>query len=383
MVNSISVLGSTGSVGRQALNAAEELGISVKAISGNKNISLLEKQARRFMPGMVAVFDETSAKKLETALSGTGIRVVCGMPGLIECAAAHGDCVVTAVSGSIGLLPTLAAIDEGKRIALANKETLVCAGDLVMARAREKGAEILPVDSEHSAIFQCLEAKGRGGALSRILLTGSGGPFRGKNLREMEAVTPAQAVNHPNWNMGAKISVDSATLMNKGMEFIEAMHLFHVSPEQIKVIIHPESIIHSMVEYRDGSVMAQLALPDMGLPIRYALCYPERREGKLPPPDFTGLGKLTFFEPDLENFPCLRLAMECAAMGGTLPAVMSAANEEAVGMFLTGKIGFNRIFELVEAAVRSCGSVGEPSLEELEDADERARDFVRENQSKF
>lgn len=383
MVNSISVLGSTGSVGRQTLEAAAGLGIPVKGLSGNRNIGLLEKQARQFMPEMVAVFDESAAKQLKTALADTGIAVVSGISGLIECAASKGDCVVTAVSGSVGLLPTLAAIDVGKRIALANKETLVCAGEIVMARAKAKGAEILPVDSEHSAIFQCLEARGGENSLSRILLTGSGGPFRGKTREEMKNVTPAQAVRHPNWSMGAKISVDSATLMNKGLEFIEAMHLFGVSSEQIKVIIHPESIIHSMVEYRDGSVMAQLALPDMGLPIRYALSYPIREKGVLAPPDLAKLGKLTFFEPDVQNFPCLKLAMDCAAAGGTLPAVMSAANEEAVGLFLAGKIGFNGIFNLVSEAVSACGSRGTFSLEELEDADRRARRFAAEHSGRF
>lgn len=376
MVKSVSVLGSTGSVGRQTLEAAAFLGIPVKAISGNNNIALLERQARLFKPELAAVYDEEAAKQLKVALGDTSVKVVSGPGGLMECAAEYGECVVTAVSGSVGLRPTLAAINGGKRIALANKETLVCAGEIVMARAREKGAEILPVDSEHSAIFQCLESQGRKKALKRILLTGSGGPFRGKSRRELEKVTPAQAVAHPNWSMGAKISVDSATLMNKGLEFIEAMHLFSVSADKIKVIIHPESIIHSMVEYSDGSVMAQLAKPDMGLPIRYALCYPDREAGELPAPDFAQLGSLSFFEPDTENFPCLALAMDCALAGGAAPAVMNAANEEAVGLFLREKTGFTQIYDLVASAVDALGGLEGGSLEALEEADRRARDFV-------
>ncbi len=376
MIKSISVLGSTGSIGRQALTAAAQLGIQVKAISGNNNIDLLEKQAREHMPELVAVFDETAAKQLKIALGDTNIKVASGMSGLTECAAAYSDCVVTAVSGSVGLIPTLAAIDEGKRIALANKETLVCAGEIVMARAREKNAEILPVDSEHSAIFQCLEAQGKKRALRRIHLTGSGGPFRGMTLERMKNVTPGQAVAHPNWSMGAKISVDSATLMNKGLEYIEAMHLFGVRPDQIRVIIHPESIIHSMVEFCDGSVMAQLGMPDMSLPIRYALSYPVRVESDMEAPDFAQIGKFTFIEPDLVNFPCLRLALDCAAKGGTYAAVMSAANEEAVARFLRREIGFCSIFDLVSAAVEKIGTSGVATLESLEAADFEAKQFV-------
>lgn len=379
MVSSISVLGSTGSIGRQTLSAAEYLNIPVKAISGNKNISLLEEQARKFRPALVAVYEEDAAKRLRIALRDTGIKVASGMGGLVECASEYGDCVVTAVSGSVGLRPTLAAIDKGKRIALANKETLVCAGEIVMRRAKETGAEILPVDSEHSAIFQCLEAQGGKRALRRILLTGSGGPFRGKTLSELENVTPAMAVAHPNWSMGAKISVDSATLMNKGLEFIEAMRLFSAEPEEIRVIIHPESIIHSMVEFRDGSVMAQMALPDMGLPIRYALCYPDREESEMAGPDFAKLSKLNFFEPDLVNFPCLALAMDCAKRGGAAPAVLSAANEEAVARFLNGKIRFTRIYELNALAVDSLSGVECGSLEALEEADRLARVLVGMN----
>lgn len=379
MVKSISVLGSTGSVGKQTLAVAERLNIPVKAISGNRNIEMLEMQARKFKPEFVCVYDEDSAKALKIALSDTDIKVGSGISALTECACAYADCVVTAVSGSVGLIPTLAAIDEGHRIALANKETLVCGGDIVMRRAKEKGAEIIPVDSEHSAIFQCLEAQGKEKALRRILLTGSGGPFRGMTRGETKKVTPAMAVAHPNWSMGAKISVDSATMMNKGLEFIEAMHLFSVTPDEIKVIIHPESIIHSMVEYIDGCVMAQLGAPDMSLPIQYALTYPSRKISDTEAPDFALLSKLTFFDPEPEKTPCLMLAMDCARRGGTAAAVMSAANEEAVSLFLHEKLGFNEIYDIVADAVNATATNGTPSLEDLQSADEAARRFVLEN----
>lgn len=383
MVSSVSVLGSTGSIGRQTLEVAETLGIPVKAISANSNIALLEQQARKFKPEFVCVNDEEAAKSLKIALADTGIKVGGGMSALKDCAAEYGDCVVTAVSGSVGLLPTLAAIDTGKRIGLANKETLVCAGEIVMEAARKKGAEIIPVDSEHSAIFQCLEAQGSERSLKRILLTGSGGPFRGKKRSELKDVTPAQAVSHPNWSMGAKISVDSATLMNKGLEFIEAMHLFSLAPEQIQVIIHPESIIHSMVEYNDGCVMGQMGIPSMKLPIQYALTYPSRACGGVAAPDFFKLGKLSFEEPNFENTPCLKLAMDCAGRKGTFPAVMNAANELAVGLFLKGSLGFNAIFDIVSDAVAAVARSGNPDLEELTAADLEARRFVTENFHKY
>lgn len=378
MTNSISVLGATGSVGTQTLAVAERLKLKVSAISGNRNIKLLERQARQFKPEFVCVYDEYAAKQLKTALSDTDIKVGSGMSALIDCAVNYSDCVVTAVSGSVGLEPTLAAIDAGHRIALANKETLVCGGELVMARAREKNAQILPVDSEHSAIFQCLEAQGREKALSRILLTGSGGPFRGMTREQTRQVTPSQAIAHPNWSMGAKISVDSATMMNKGLEFIEAMHLFGVSPDQIKVIIHPESIIHSMVEYVDGCVIAQLGAADMTLPIQHALTYPDRKCGGTPAPDFAKIGRLTFFDPETEKVPCLMLAMDCARRGGTAAAVMSAANEAAVALFLQEKLSFNGIYDVVAQVVESLAKDGTPTLEELKNADIEARRFVND-----
>ena len=379
MVQAISVLGSTGSIGRQTLAAAAHLGLPVAALTAGRQIDRLEEQARRFMPKYVAVYDEEAAKAFRIAVADTPIRVGSGMEGLIEAATlAESDCVVTAVSGSVGLRPTLAAIEAKKRIALANKETLVCAGELVMRRAAETGAEIVPVDSEHSAIFQCLAGRGKG-ELSKILLTGSGGPFRGRKRAELEEVTPEQAVRHPNWSMGAKISVDSSTLMNKGLEFIEAMHLFAVRPEDIQVVIHPQSVIHSMVELVDGTVIAQLGVPDMGMPIQLALTWPERRPSPCERLDFWKLRDLSFEEPDLENMPCLRLAMDCAKTGGTAPCVMSAANETAVHLFLRRRLGYNRIYDAAAGAVAAIGAVRNADLETILAADEAARAFVREH----
>ena len=376
MVHSISILGSTGSIGRQTVAVAEHLGLNVRALTTNRNIQLAEEQARRLHPAFVAVTDEASAKALRIALADTDIAVGGGEYALCEAAViSDTDAVVTAVSGAVGLRPTLAAIEKGRRIALANKETLVCAGDIVMRRARECGAEIVPVDSEHSAIFQCLT--GREGELHKILLTGSGGPFRGWTREQTRDVTPERAVRHPNWSMGAKISIDSATMMNKGLEFIEAMHLFAVTPDQIKVIIHPESAIHSMVELLDGTVIAQLGVADMGLPIQYALTYPERRESAAKPMDFAALGSMHFEDPNLEKLPCLRLAMECARARGTAPCVMSAANEIAVGAFLGHRIGYNDIYRLVASAVERAEFIAQPTLEEILASDAEARELVR------
>ena len=379
MVRAISILGCTGSIGRQTAAVAEHTGIRVAALTANRKIDLLEEQARRFKPDFVAVYDEEAAKAFRIAVADTPIRVGSGMEGLIEAATLpQSDCVVTAVSGSVGLKPTLAAIDAQKRIALANKETLVCAGDLVMARAKEKGAEIVPVDSEHSAIFQCLMGRGEG-ELQKILLTGSGGPFRGRRREELEAITPEEAVRHPNWSMGAKISVDSSTLMNKGLEFVEAMHLFGVTPDEIQVVIHPQSVIHSMVELVDGTVIAQLGVPDMGLPIQLALTYPERKPSMFQHLDFWKLRDLSFSEPDLVNFPCLRLAMDCARRGGTAPCVMSAANEVAVHKFLRHELGYNRIYDAAAQAVEQVGVVPAADLETILEADRAARVFVKEH----
>ena len=377
MVKSLSVLGSTGSIGRQTLAVADHAGIRVAALTANRKTDLLEEQVRKFRPELVAVFDEEAAKTFRIAVADLDVRVVSGMEGLTEAAAFSGsDCVVTAVSGSVGLRPTLAAIREKKRIALANKETLVCSGTLVMKQAAKMGAEIIPVDSEHSAIFQCLMGRGKG-ELKKILLTGSGGPFRGKARSELEHVTPQQAVSHPNWNMGAKISVDSATMMNKGLEFIEAMHLFGVTPDDIQVVVHPQSVIHSMVELVDGTVIAQLGVPDMGLPIQLALTYPQRLPSMFEHLDFTRLGSLTFEAPDPEKTPCLRLAMGCARKGGTAACIMSAANEVAVHMFLRGEIGYNRIYDAASAAVEAIPSSETEDLDEILAADSAARLFVR------
>ena len=379
MVRSISILGCTGSIGRQTAAVAQHLGIRVAALTANRKIDLLEQQARLFHPSFVAVYDEAAAKAFKIAVADTGIRVGSGMEGLIEAATLEeSDCVVTAVSGAVGLKPTLAAIDAKKRIALANKETLVCAGEIVMARSKETNAEIVPVDSEHSAIFQCLMGRGEG-ELHKILLTGSGGPFRGRRREELEGITPEEAVRHPNWSMGAKISVDSSTLMNKGLEFVEAMHLFGVRPEDIQVVIHPQSVIHSMVELVDGTVIAQLGVPDMGLPIQLALTYPERKASMFEHLDFWKLRDLSFEEPDLENFPCLRLAMDCARRGGTAPCVMSAANEVAVHKFLRHELGYNRIYDAAAEAVEQVGVVPATDLDTILAADEAARVFVKEH----
>ena len=382
MVQSISVLGSTGSIGRQSLDAAERLGIRVEALTAQKSVKLLEEQIRRFRPRFAAMYDEKAAEELRTAVADLDIEIGAGMDGLRQATALSSvDAVVTAVSGSVGLRPTLDAIAEKKRVCLANKETLVCAGRLVMAAAAENGAEIVPVDSEHSAIFQCLE--GRREQLAKILLTGSGGPFRGWSRRRTADVTPAQAVAHPNWNMGAKISVDSATMMNKGLEFIEAMHLFAVTPDDIEVVVHPQSVIHSMVELTDGTVLAQLAVPDMGLPIQYAMTWPERKASPYQRLDFRRMRDLTFEAPDLEKTPCLGLAMACARRTDAAACVMSAANEAAVALFLEGRVGFNDIYDIVSEAVERLGSAPADSLESILEADDAARELVREKLQYF
>ena len=378
MMQNISILGSTGSIGRQTAAIAQRLGIRVSALAAGRNVKLLEEQARLFRPKLAAVYDEKAAAELRLALADTDIKVLSGMGGLMEAASLpESQCVVTAVSGSVGLRPTLAAIEEKKRIALANKETLVCAGELVMERAGALGAEIVPVDSEHSAIFQSLAGRNREKELRRILLTASGGPFRGMSRAEVYDKTPAQALRHPNWSMGAKITVDSATMMNKGLEFIEAMRLFAVGPEQIQVLIHPQSVVHSAVELIDGTVIAQLGVPDMGLPIQYALTYPERRESAAARLDLFSCGGLSFSRPELDELPCLRLAMDCAVRGGTAPCVMSAANEEAVGLFLREKIPFGGIYECVAAALDSIDIIEKPSLDDILASDAEARAFVK------
>ncbi|MDO4515882.1 MAG: 1-deoxy-D-xylulose-5-phosphate reductoisomerase [Bacillota bacterium] len=370
---SISILGSTGSIGTQTLDVAETCGVRVAALTANQNVDLLEQQARIFKPILVAAADTAAAAALQARLADTDIRVLAGEEGVLAAASLpEADTVVTALVGIAGLEPTLAAIDQGKRIALANKETLVCAGPLVMGRAREKGAEIIPVDSEHSAIFQSLQGSGQK-EIKRILLTASGGPFFGWTRKELERVTPARALKHPNWSMGAKVTIDSATLMNKGLEFLEAMSLFDVPPEKIQVLVHRESILHSAVEYCDNSVMAQLGSPDMRLPIQYALSWPERVPGPARELDLFSCGSLTFARPDLETFRCLALAIRSAKEGGTAPAILNGANEVAVARFLEEKIAFLDIPRVVEEALDTVSREATLTLETIRRADKLAR----------
>ena len=376
MSKCLSVLGSTGSIGRQTLEVVEALGLSVAALTMNSSVELAEEQARKFKPKLLAAADEKAAADLKVRLGDTGIRVVSGREGIMEAASMEeADTVVTAMVGIAGLEPTLAAIARGKRIALANKETLVCAGELVMASAREHGVEIVPVDSEHSAIFQCLQGA-RGREVKRLILTASGGPFFGYDRAALERVTREQALRHPNWAMGAKITVDSATLMNKGLEFIEAMRLYEMPPERISIAVHRESIIHSLVEYCDGAVLAQLGTPDMRLPIQYALTWPERIPGPANPLDLFSCPPLTFAKADEETFRCLKLALECARIGGTSTAILNGANEAAVALFLSDRISLTRIDELVSLALERVPVVQSPSLEDILAADTAARRVV-------
>ena len=378
MSKSISVLGSTGSIGRQTLQVAEELGLRVTALTAGRQIDLLEQQARQFRPCLAAVYEESAARELRERLRGLPIEVMSGMEGLVAAAElAEADTVVTAVMGSVGLEPTLAAIRKKKRIALANKETLVCAGELVMAETKKYGAEIVPVDSEHSAIFQSLQGCKDKGEIKRLLLTCSGGPFFGRTFAELEHMTAADALRHPNWTMGAKITIDSATLMNKGLEIIEAMRLYGLPLAQVEAVIHRQSIVHSLVEFRDGAMLAQLGTPDMKLPIRYALPYPYRTQTPDRTLDLLSCGALTFSAPDEEAFPCLRIAKECAAAGGTACAIMNGANEVAVAQFLRGEIGFNDIPRRVEQALSRVAVKYQPSLGDILEADRSGREAVR------
>ena len=378
MTKTIALLGATGSIGRQTLEVVRELGLSVAALTAHTQIDLLERQARQLMPHLAVLYDETAAQELRRRLRGTGIEVMAGEEGLLAAATLpEADTVVTAVMGSVGLKPTLAAIRQGKRIALANKETLVCAGELVMDAAAQHGAEIVPVDSEHSAVFQCLQGCRDRGEVKRILLTCSGGPFYGRTFEELERVTAADALRHPNWHMGPKITVDSATLMNKGLEIIEAMRLYRLPAEQVQAVIHRQSIVHSLVEYRDGALLAQLGTPDMKLPIRYALTYPCRAESPDAPLDLLTCGALTFAPPDETAFPCLRLARQAAKTGGTACAILNGANEAAVGLFLAGEIGFNDIPRRVERALERVPVQYKPSLADILEADGAARREVK------
>ena len=374
MSNCISLLGSTGSIGRQSLEVIAACGMRVAALTANRDVDGLEEQCRRFKPSLAVMMDPAAAADLKTRLADTGIRVASGPEGLVEAATlAEADTVLTAVVGMVGLVPTLAAVRQGKRIALANKETLVCAGELVMDGAEQYGAEIVPVDSEHSAIFQCLQGSKDRGEVKRLILTASGGPFWGWDKERIASATIEQALNHPNWSMGAKITVDSATLMNKGLEFIEAMRLYHMPPEKISIVVHRESIIHSMVEYCDNAVLAQMGVPDMRLPIQYALTWPSRTQAVAKPLDLLTCPPLTFHAPDYEAFPCLSLALEAARTGGTATAVLNGANEAAVGLFLAGKIPFGDIARRVEHALAGVPVVQSPTLEDVLAADEAAR----------
>ncbi len=377
MGQSISVLGSTGSIGRQTLDVARTCGIPVAALAVRSSVDLAEAQAREFRPALLAAADEKAAGELRVRLADTPVKVVSGMAGVEEAAALpQADTVVTAMVGIAGLIPTLRAIDCGKRIALANKETLVCAGELVMARAEEKGALILPVDSEHSAIFQCLQGCRDRGEVRRLIITASGGPFFGLDRWALEKVTVEQALRHPNWSMGAKITVDSATLMNKGLEFIEAMRLYRMPPERIAIAVHRESIIHSLVEFEDGAILAQLGTADMRVPIQYALTWPERTPGPGTPLDLFSCPPLTFARPDLDTFGCLRLALEAARTGGTATAVLNGANEAAVALFLEKKISFLDIEALVARALEEVAVAASPGLEDILAADRAARESV-------
>ncbi|MBR5126711.1 MAG: 1-deoxy-D-xylulose-5-phosphate reductoisomerase [Oscillospiraceae bacterium] len=379
MVKCVSILGSTGSIGRQSLDIISRLpGIRVAALTAGTSVERMAQQCRQFLPELAVMATEEAAQNLSREIKDLPIRVSWGEEGLIEAAVlAEVDCVITAVVGMVGLKPTLAAIRAGKRIGLANKETLVCAGELVMEEAEKHSVEIIPVDSEHSAIFQCLMGSGDRREVKRLILTCSGGPFFGMTRDQLKSVTKADALKHPNWTMGAKITIDCSTLMNKGLEVIEAMRLYRMPVEQVDVVIHRQSIVHSMVEYVDGAVMAQMGAPDMRLPIQLALTYPERKSCPVAGLDLLTCGSLTFSAPDLENFPCLALAYRCAKLGGTACPVMNGANEEAVAMFLRDEIGFYDIYRLVSAAVDAVPFIPNPTLEEILESDRLAREAVR------
>ena len=378
MTKTIALLGSTGSIGRQTLEVVRELKLRVVALAAHSSVDLMEAQAREFGPRLAVLYDKAAAEELRQRLRDTDIEVLSGPEGLLAAAQAEeADTVVTAVVGSVGLEPTLAAIRLGRRIALANKETLVCAGELVMAAAKEYGADIVPVDSEHSAIFQCLQDCADRREIKRLILTCSGGPFFGKSYDELETMTPAHALKHPNWSMGTKITIDSATLMNKGLEVIEAMRLYGLPLEQVDAVVHRQSVIHSLVEFRDGAVLAQLGTPDMKLPIRYAMTWPQRAASPEEPLDLLRCGALTFAPIDGDAFRCFSIARQCAREGGTACAIMNAANEEAVWAFLRGENSFNGIHRTVDAALNKVTVKYQPSLADILEADRLAREAAR------
>ena len=378
MTKTITILGSTGSIGRQTLSVADELGLRVAALTAERNVELLEAQCRQYRPELAVLTDEAAAEELKVRLADMNIRVLAGAEALCEAAALpEADTVVVAVCGFAALRPTLTAIHEKKRIALANKETMVCAGQIMQAAARESGAEIIPVDSEHSAIFQCLMGCRDRAEVKRLILTCSGGPFFGKTREELVCMTKSDALRHPNWKMGAKITVDCATLMNKGLEIIEAMRLYDLPLLKVEAVIHQQSVVHSLVEFVDGAVLAQLGVPDMRIPIGLAMTYPNRAHNPAPALDLLTCGSLTFDAIDETAFPCFVLAKQAAQLGGTACTALNAANEEAVGLFLQDKIGFYDIADAVEAALR-LPVVQEPSLADIFEADRLARIHTRE-----
>lgn len=376
MTENLSILGSTGSIGKQSLDVCRKCGYGVKALTAFSSVDEIEKQAREFKPEKVALVDEKAAADLKIKLADTDIKVLGGMDGVCECAEIQSaDTVLNSVVGMAGLKPTRTAIYAGKKIALANKETLVAGGQLVMSEAKKHGVEILPVDSEHSAIFQCLQGKPTNKALKKIILTASGGPFFGKTAEELRVVTVEKALKHPNWSMGAKITIDSATMMNKGLELIEAVWLFSVKPDDVDIVVHRESIVHSAVEYDDNSVIAQLGLPDMRIPIQYALTYPERFESPVGELSLSQIGKLTFFEPDYETFRCINLCRKAINMGGLYPAAVNSANEQANLMFRQGKIGFLDIADRVEAVLEKTPHYDNYTFEDILEIDKFAREI--------
>lgn len=380
MTKNISLLGSTGSIGTQSLDVAKMHGYNIKCLTANSRVDIIEQQVRQFKPELVCMMNEQAASELKTRIADTSTRVSSGMQGLIECATYEGaDTVLNSVVGMVGLQPTLEAIKAKKTIALANKETLVAGGHLVTNLAKENGVSILPVDSEHSAIFQAMQGAPNKQSIKKIILTASGGPFFGKTIDELESVTPADALKHPNWDMGAKITIDSATMMNKGLEFIEAKWLFDMPNDDIEIVVHRESVVHSAIVYQDNSMIAQLGVPDMRIPIQYALTYPERLESPVKYLSLADYGKLTFFEPDYETFKCIDVCRNAIELGGLHPAAANGANEESVRLFLNGKIKFTDIAYLNNEAMKKADDIENFTLADVLEADRKAREFVLES----
>lgn len=377
MIKNISILGSTGSIGTQALDVVDNLGLNVSAVTAGTNIRLLEEQVRKYKPALAVVFNESKFSEFKSNIADTNTKVSCGMDGLIQAATLNeADLVLNSVVGMVGLQPTICAANAKKNIALANKETLVAGGSLVMKAVRDNGVNLYPVDSEHSAIFQCLQGCPEKKALKRLILTASGGPFFGKKTEDLKYVTVEQALNHPNWDMGAKITIDSATMMNKGLEIIEASWLFDMPADKIDVVVHRESVIHSMIEYEDNSVLAQLGVPDMRIPIQYAVTYPKRLRSPVKQLSLTDYGKLTFFEPDYETFKCLNACKLAIDRGGLCTAAANGANEVANALFRERKISFLDIGELVTNAMLNQDNTEAENVEDVLKADKRAREYV-------